>query len=43
MTHTKLQRHLCVVEEPELAVEGDLVEALDQGNVTANVELILKL
>jgi len=43
MTHTELQRHLCVVEEPELAVESDLVEALDQGNVTADVELILKL
>lgn len=43
MSHSKLQRHFCVVEEPELRVKADLIEALNQSDIAADIELVLKL
>lgn len=40
---SELKRHLGVVKQPELRVKADLVKALNQRDVTANVELVLKL
>ena len=41
--HLELQRHLRIVEQPELRVKTDLEKALDLCDVATDVELILKL
>jgi hypothetical protein len=41
--HLELQRHLRIVEQPELRVKTNLEKALDLCDVATDVELILKL
>ena len=43
VANLRLQRHLCVIEEPVLGVERHVVEALHEGYIDADVELWLEL
>lgn len=42
MKHFEFEGHLSIVEQPELTVKANLVKALDESNVAADVELVLE-
>ncbi len=43
MCHFEFEGHLSIFEQPEFTVKADLVKALDENDVPADIKLVLEL